>query len=149
MKFSMRKSFGRSVRVVFNMSNSGSVEEYEGQEKVEEASWSSIPDKGLYLPEQSPICKGKLRDEFGYQADTKAWHQVLNGSYVYDEDFDESTNELLEEITRVSEPIPVRYVDTNLRRVSWQRRWGKPRGKRHLQFQENISVTTKLELSWH
>ena len=82
---------------------------------MKETIWSSIHDKQFYLPEQSPICKGKLRGEFGYQANTKAGSHVLNGSYAYNEDFDESTKELLEEITRVSEIIPVRLVDTNLK----------------------------------
>ena len=92
----MRKSFGRSTRVVSNIRANGSIEEYEGQEKVEEAIWSSIHDKRFYLPENSPICKGKLTVEFGYQANTEAGHQVLNWSYDYDEDFNESTKELLE-----------------------------------------------------
>ena len=55
--------------------------------------------------------------------------QVLNGSYDYDEDFDESTKELLEEIIRVSERIPARLVGTNLKRVGWQWRWSKAKEK--------------------
>ena len=39
------KLFGRSARVVSGIKDNGSVVEYEGQEKVEEAIWSSIPDK--------------------------------------------------------------------------------------------------------
>jgi len=41
----MRKLFGRSVRVVSNIRDNGSGEEHEGQEKVEEAIWSSIHGK--------------------------------------------------------------------------------------------------------
>ena len=66
LNYGMRKSFGRSARVVSNIRDNGSVEEYEGQEKVEEEIWSSIHDKQFYLPEQSPICKSKLRGKFGY-----------------------------------------------------------------------------------
>ena len=75
------------------------------------------------------ICKGKCRGGFGYQADIKAERQVLNGSYIYNEDFDKSTKELLGEITRVSETIPVRSRDTNLSRVGWQRHWSKAKEK--------------------
>ena len=71
--------------MVSNIRANGSVEEYEGQEKMEEAIWSSIHDKRFYLPEKSPIYKGKLRGEFGYLVNTKAGHQVLNGSYDYAE----------------------------------------------------------------
>lgn len=77
----------------------GNIVEYEGQNTVEEAIWSAIHDNIFYLSEQSPICKGKPRGEFEYQADTVAGRQVLNGSYVYDEEFDGPTKELLEEIT--------------------------------------------------
>ena len=98
---------------------------------------------------KSPICKGKLRGEVGYQANTEAGRQLLNESHAYDEAFDKSTKELLEEITRVSEIIPVRSVDTNLKRVGWQQCWSKAKEKLHLQFQDDISVNTKLELSQH
>ena len=59
---------------------------------------------------------------------------MLNGSYAYDEDFDESMKELLEEITRVSEIIPVRSVDTNLKKFGWQRRWSKAKEKTSSSF---------------
>lgn len=51
LNYGMRKSFGRSARVLSNTRDNGSVEEYEGQEKVEEAIWSSIHDKRFYLSE--------------------------------------------------------------------------------------------------
>ena len=84
---------------------------------MKETLWSSIHDTRFYLPEQSLICKGKLRGKFGYQANTKAGRQVLNGSYAHDDDFDKSTKEPLEETTRVSELIPSILIDTNLKRV--------------------------------
>ena len=54
---------------------------------------------------------------------------MLNGSYDYDEDFDKSTKELLEEIMRVSETIPARSIDTNLKIVCRQRRWSEAKEK--------------------
>jgi len=47
------------------------------------------------LPEQSQICKRKLRGEFGYQANTEAGIHVLNGCYAYDKDFGKSTSKAL------------------------------------------------------
>ena len=125
----MRKSFGRSARVVSNIRAIGSVEKYEGQEKVEETIWSSIHDKRFYLPENLQSAKANSDGEFGYQVNTEAGRQVLNGSYDYDEEFDESTKELLEEITRVSKMTTARLVDTNLKTVGWQRRWSKAKEK--------------------
>ena len=121
----MRKSYGRSARVVSDKTDSGGVVEYEGQDKVEEAIWSVIHDKIFYLPEQSPICKGKLIEEFGYQANTEAGRKVLNGSYFYEEEFDEPTKELMEEITRMRSIIPARSVNTKFTRKGWQWRWRK------------------------
>ena len=54
---------------------------------------------------------------------------MLNGSYDYDEEFDESTKELLEEITRESEIFPARLTHTNHKRVGSQRRWSKTKEK--------------------
>ena len=74
----MRKLFGRNARVFSNIRANGSVVGYEGQEKVEEVIWLSIHDKQIYLQEQSPIYKGNLKGEFGYQVDTDARRQVLD-----------------------------------------------------------------------
>ena len=86
-------------------------------------------NKRFYLSEQAAICKGKLRGEFGYQADTEAGRQVLGGNYAYDEDFDEPTKEMLDEISRVSKIISARSVDSNLKRGGWQRRWSRAEEK--------------------
>ena len=40
----MKQLFGRSARMVSNIRDKNSIEEYKGQEKVADASWSSIPD---------------------------------------------------------------------------------------------------------
>ena len=121
----MRKSFGRSARVVSEKLDDGNIVEHEGQNAVEEAIWSKIHDEQFYLAEQAPICQDRLRGEFGYQADTLAARQVLEGTYVYSEDFDESTKEILEECARVRSVIPAGSVKTNLKQGGWQQRWGK------------------------
>ena len=59
---------------------------------------------------------------------------MVNGSYAYDEDFDKSTKKLLEEITRVSDIIHVRLIDTNLKSVGCQRRWSKVKEKTSSSF---------------
>ena len=108
-----------------------------------------IISSAFSCPSYSSTLPLSLIDEFGYQVNTEAGHHVLNESYAYDEDFGKSTKELLEGIMRVSETIPARSVDTNLKRVGWQQCWSKAKEKLHLQFQDDISVNTKLELSWH
>ena len=48
---------------------------------VEEAVWSTIHDHRFHTAEHAEVCKGKLREEFGYQAVTKAAEEVLEGTY--------------------------------------------------------------------
>ena len=82
------KTRGRSARIVSEASGDGAVREYEGQEEVEEAVWSSIHDHRFHTAEHAEVCKGKLREEFGYQAVTKAAEEVLEGTYDYTQYFD-------------------------------------------------------------
>ena len=79
----MKKTRGRSARIVPEASIDGAVGEYEGQEGVEEAIWSSIHDHRFYTAKHTEVCKGKLRGEFGYHAVTKAAEEVLEGTYKY------------------------------------------------------------------
>jgi hypothetical protein len=102
---------------------------FEGQSNVEEAIWSKIHDKCFYLPAQASVCKGVLRGEFGYQANTAAGRQVLRGEYSFGEGFDEGTMELMEECARIRSIIPARSVNTNLKRHGWQTRWMKANEK--------------------
>ena len=57
LNYGMRESFGRSTRVILDKRDNKRVVEYEGQEKVEEAIWSSIHDKRFYLPENLQSAK--------------------------------------------------------------------------------------------
>ena len=92
----MRKSYGRSARVVSERTDDGNIVEYEGQKNVEEAIWSKIHDERFYAAEKAPICPDRIRGEFGYQADTPAARRVLDRTYYYTEDFDPPTKELLD-----------------------------------------------------
>ena len=56
----------------------GGIREHEGQGRVEEAIFSNIHDQRFDLAEHAPICRGKLRGEFGYHATTRAGSIVLN-----------------------------------------------------------------------
>ena len=125
----MRKSYVHSAWVVSEKTDDGNIVEYEGQKKVEEAIYSKIHDERLYAAEKAPICQVMLGGEFGYQADTQAARQVLDGTYNYTEDFDPPTKELLDECAWVRTIIPARSVNINLKRGGWQHRWGKAKEK--------------------
>ena len=54
--------------MVSEETDGGEVEEFEGQSAMEQAIWNGIHNKQFYLAEQAPICKGSLREAFGYLA---------------------------------------------------------------------------------
>ena len=83
----MKKTREKSARIVSEAIDDGAVKEYEGQEGVGEAVWSSIHDHRFYTAKHTEVCKGKLRGEFGYHAVTKAAEEVLEGTYEYVDDF--------------------------------------------------------------
>ena len=82
LNFAMSKPKGRSARVVSEETDAadGEVREFKGQSAVEQAIWDGIHNKHFYLAEQAPICKGPMREAFGYLATTIAARQVLEDS---------------------------------------------------------------------
>ena len=92
---------------------------------MEETICSRIHGRRFYLLEQAPVCQGTLRGKFGYQVNTVARRQVLNGDYKFTEGFDEATGELIKECAQARSLIPARSVNTNLKRQEWQTRWLK------------------------
>eukprot|EP00956_Cyclotella_meneghiniana_P043299 scaffold262907_cov228-Cyclotella_meneghiniana.AAC.1 len=85
----MGRRSGRSVRRVQVTQADGSVVEAATQKSVHEAIWNNIHGKRFHLAEQAPICKGKLRGDFGYMANTAAAAAVLNGTYECPDGTDE------------------------------------------------------------
>ena len=102
----MSKPKGRSVRVVSVETPGGGVREVEGQTGVENVLWSNIHNQRFYLAEQAPICKGQMRNAFGYLATTIAARQVLAGTYNYPGWFDPATKELCEVCAKIRLGIP-------------------------------------------
>ena len=77
----------------------GSIWESATKREVESTLFGEIHGKRFYLAENAPICKGRLRGEFGYMANTPAGRAVLSGHYQFSGDYDTGTRELLEEVT--------------------------------------------------
>ena len=57
----------------------GAVREASTRRDMESTLFEEIHRKRFYLAEQAPICKGKLRGDFGYMANTPASQAVLGG----------------------------------------------------------------------
>ena len=81
MNFKMGKSKGRSARIVTEEDETGDVQELEGKSNIERAILDRIHNKWFYTEEQAPICKGPIREAFGYLTTTAAARQVPEGLY--------------------------------------------------------------------
>ena len=129
LNFATNKPKGRSARVVSDEVGDGEVIEFEGKSAVEQAIFNEIHQKRFYLAEQAPICKGEMRDAFGYLATTIVARQVLEGSYNYPEWFDEATKELCQTCAKIRLGVPAESVDTVIRHNEWAERWSKAKEK--------------------
>ena len=129
LNYNMSKPTGRSVRVVQTSDEDGGVTEYDTQRSVENGIWDGIHGKRFYLAEQAPICQGRLRGDFGYNAATISARQVLDGTYEFPADCDTSTVALLKECRKIRKVIPQDSVSTRFTREHWQQRWRKAKEK--------------------
>jgi len=132
LNYAMSKQSGKSVSGVQVQQRDGSVREAVTRGQVEGTLFQEIHGKRFYIAEQAPICKGRLRGEFGYMATTPSSRAVLAGQYKYSSDFDGGTRELLEEVTRLRKIVPENCVDLCVRHPKWSNKWRKAKEKTSL-----------------
>eukprot|EP00956_Cyclotella_meneghiniana_P022017 scaffold40896_cov41-Cyclotella_meneghiniana.AAC.6 len=123
MNFAMSKRSGRSVTMVQRETSDGGLEEARTQEEVEHMVWEEIHGKRFYLAEQAPICKGRLRGDFGYMANTNAAKAVLASEYEFPLDGHQGTKDIFDEVARIRSIVPKNSVSTDLRRPVWKEKW--------------------------
>jgi uncharacterized protein (UPF0332 family) len=99
--------------------------EYTTQESVHEAIWSNIHYKQFYLAEEAPICQGQLRQDFGYNSATLTAASILDGSYIYPEEFDQATKELCIECALIHKIIPENSVKIKTTKDNFILHWKK------------------------
>lgn len=101
----------------------GTVKEATTKTEVERSIWKEIHGQRFYLAEQAPICKGRLRGDFGYMTNTAAAAAVLAGNYQFPEGCDEGTKDLLNEAASIRQIIPENSVDTIIKGGQWSDKW--------------------------
>ena len=129
LSYAVGKPKGRSARVVSAEVSDGEVEEFQGQSAVEKAIFDGIHNERFYLAEQAPICKGSMREAFGYLATTITARQVLAGTYSYPEGFEQATRELCEACAEIRLGVPSRSVETKISHADWSARWATSKEK--------------------
>ena len=129
INYSMGKPRGGSVRRVLTENEEGdeTLSEHLTEESVTEAIFSNIHRKRFFLAEAAPICSGKLRGKFGYNAISRTAKAILDGTYEFPPDFDTATKEILRECAMIREMIPASSLNTRITKEEWKQQW---RGRR-------------------
>ncbi len=125
LKFKMGKASGGSVQMVQVKDEDGNVESFSSQDEVHEAIWSNIHRKRFFLAETAPICSGHSRELFGYNSDTIAAEEVLDGTYNLEEITDTATWDICEEVAQIGESIPQNSVSNIVTKGEWAKFWNK------------------------
>jgi hypothetical protein len=109
-----------------------SVEEHVTQASVQEAIWSNIHYKWLYLAEEAPVCQGQLCKDLGYNAVSSMARAILDGTYAYPETFDEATKELCRECALIRQIVPKDSVGIKITKEDHWGPGGQHRKRHHL-----------------
>jgi len=132
LNYCLGKRHTGSIRSVQVISGDDVTTEFATKDSVEKAILSNIHGKGkrFYLAEEAPICKGNLRGQFGYNADTVAARMVLDGTYEFsEEDYHEATHQLFEQIAKIRLLVPMNSVETLIDEVTWAKSWKRSKEK--------------------
>ncbi len=111
---------GGSVRAVQVEDGAGGVIDYDTEETVQQAIFNKVHRKRYNLAEETPICQGGLRGQFGYTLTLPTAKTVLDGTYNFPPDMDEATRELFEEIVQVRTIVSSDSVTGVISRERWQ-----------------------------
>jgi hypothetical protein len=121
----MGKPHAGSVQriLVENKDQVGTLIENTTQELVQQATFDNIHQKRNFLVEAAPICTGKLRGQFGYNAVTRTARAILNGTCAYPKDFDQATKEICQECARKQCMIPNNSLSNIITKEEWRGQW--------------------------
>lgn len=122
LNYSLGKHKGASVSSV-QVQRDGKTVELKTQQEVQQAIWSEVHQSRYHLAEEAPICQGNLRRKFGYNSESIAARQVLNGTYEFEDDFHEATRRICEAVADFREIVPEDSVDHIITREIWQKKW--------------------------
>jgi hypothetical protein len=95
--------------------------EYKTQPEVQDCMWREVHQSRYHMAEEAPICQGNLRvrAEFGYNAETLAAKQVLEGTCQFGEEFNKATKRFCEALDiRKVVPEHQRNLDSGSRAAS-------------------------------
>jgi hypothetical protein len=90
------------------------------QELVQEAIFNNIHWKQFFLAEASPACNGPLRGLFGYNAVTITAKRIMEGTYIYPDNFHQATKEICQECARIRLMVPKNSMCLDISKEDWK-----------------------------
>ncbi len=123
LRGAMGHQAGRSVQLVQVEQENGEIIEHTSQDGIQTAIWDNIHHRRFFQAEEAPICKGVLREEFGYLSDTDAARAVLDGTYMPAEDIDPATSNLFSAIADIRAVVPKDRVSSMITAGDWGQHW--------------------------
>jgi hypothetical protein len=87
------------------------------------AIWNNIHLTRFYLAEATPICAGRLRGTFGYNAVCPRANAILGRTFIYPPWFDEPTREILQECAIIQTKVPKDSVSLIITPEDWTGHW--------------------------
>eukprot|EP00804_Cyclotella_cryptica_P004495 CCRYP_017638-RA/>CCRYP_017638-RA protein AED:0.30 eAED:-0.69 QI:0/-1/0/1/-1/0/1/0/265 len=114
---------GSSVNPVQITNSEGVVEDFNTQAAVQNAIWEKIHRERYHLAEEAPICQGRLRGDFGYNANTASGNEVLNGTYRAPTGLHDDTKSIFRSLAALRKCIPLNSVKQIITREEWQWAW--------------------------
>ena len=94
--------------------------DFDTEEAVQEAIFNKVHRKQYNLAEESPICQGALRGQFGYTTTSPTARSVLDGTHKFPLHMDAATRELFEEIAHIWGMVPSDSDNGLILQERWQ-----------------------------
>ena len=123
LSFVTGKKRTKSVTSVQVDEGDGIFSERTGQHEVEQAIFKAVHEERYQMAEESPICQGTMRDEFGYLANTPAAKEVLDGTYRCSPDTPQAMQDIFAEIARIRQEIPETATKAVITPEQWIEYW--------------------------
>jgi len=123
LTFVTGKKKSRSVTSVQVDEGNGIVSEKTTQYEVEQAIFKAVHGERYQMAEESPICQGQLREDFGYLANTPSSQQVLDGTYKCAPGTPQAVSDIFSEIARIRKEIPEASTKAIITPEQWKAYW--------------------------
>ncbi len=122
INYTMGKKRGGSVQriLVENPDQEGQQIKHTTQESVQQAIFDNIHRLRFFLDEDAPICQGILCGWFGYNSVSGMAGAVLDGTFVYPNDFDKATKEICRKCVAIRALIPIYSLNILITKENWQ-----------------------------